>query len=124
VGEYGWGAQSGAGDGANSDAVDLLPVGRCPDLGAKQAETALHEAVVQVGEHDVVAAGGDFRVERDGPLQAGVRMDEAGRHGCQDGSANRGTAKACGMPSSAVGMRRGWRARSSAMWTTASMLAG
>jgi len=34
------------------------------------------------------------------------------RHGCQEGSANLGTTKACGMPSSAVGIRRGWRARS------------
>ena len=66
--EYRGGAQSGTGDGANSDAVDLLPVGRRPYLGAQQAETALHEAVVQMGEHDVIAAGRGFRIERDGPL--------------------------------------------------------
>src|ERR1035437_1992903 len=37
------------------------------------------------------------------------------RHGCQEGSAKRGTAKACGMPSSVAGMRRGWRGGSGAV---------
>ena len=34
--------------------------------------------MVEVGQHDVVAAGGYLGIEGDGALQAGVGMDEAG----------------------------------------------
>jgi hypothetical protein len=78
VGEHCGGAQRGAGDRADGDTVDLLPVGRCPDLGAEKPETALDKAMVEVGQHDVVAAGGYLGIEGDGALQAGVGMDEAG----------------------------------------------
>ena len=51
--------------GANGDAVQFLHVVLRPDFGAQQAQAHLHQAMVQVDEHDVVAATGDGVVESD-----------------------------------------------------------
>ena len=74
MGEHGGRAQGGARDGANGDAVDLLPVRGRPDFGTKETEATLHQSVVEVGQHDVVATSSRFGVEGDGPLQMRVRM--------------------------------------------------
>src|SRR5262249_476468 len=64
VGEHGGGSKGGSRHGTHCDAMDLLAVSWGPDFGAEQAETALHEAMVEVGEYNVVPTGGGFGVER------------------------------------------------------------
>ena len=55
---------------------------RSPDFGAQEPEAALNEPVVQVGEHDVVAACGGVRIE----------CDRAAAGRCEGGEARSGTA--------------------------------
>ena len=92
-----------------------MAVGGCPDFGAQKAETPLNEAVVKVGQHYVVAADGGFGIESDGTLLAGVRMDQTGQARLPGGVGEVGKSKARGTPSSVAGMRRAWRASSSAI---------
>ena len=59
---------------ADGDTMQLLHVVLRPDLRAQQAQTHLHQAMVQMDEHDVVTATGDGVIECDGPYPLGVRV--------------------------------------------------
>ena len=48
-----------------------------PDFGTQQAQAHLHEAMIEVGEHHVVPAGGKGSVEDDGANVLGVGMGES-----------------------------------------------
>ena len=48
-------------DQPGGDAADRAVVARLPDLGAQQAERHVDQRMVQVREHDVVAAFGERR---------------------------------------------------------------
>jgi hypothetical protein len=73
--ENGWGPQSRAGDNARRNSVDFLAVGWRPNLCSEQPEATLHQTVVQVRQYNVVSTSCDFRVKRNWPLLAGVRVD-------------------------------------------------
>ena len=75
-------SQGLVGDEPRGDAVEATPAFGRPDLRAQQAQAHLDEPVVEVGEHDVVAAVGDGVVEG----------DRAGSHRCADGRAPRRSA--------------------------------
>ncbi len=62
---------------ARGDATKPLHVIACPHLCTQNPEAHLHERVVQVNEHYVVAPFGDRVVERYGPNALGVRVFKA-----------------------------------------------
>ncbi|MGB7044218.1 MAG: hypothetical protein WBD65_04705 [Methylocella sp.] len=64
---------------ANVDAVQLLHVALRPDLRTHQAQTQLHEAMVEVNEDDVVAVFGHLMIEGDRAQLAGVGMTQSFR---------------------------------------------
>ena len=57
--------QRKVGDHAGGEAVQLLVPALRPDFGSQQPQTHLHEAVVEVTQHDVVATCGSKRLVKD-----------------------------------------------------------
>ena len=62
--------------GEDGDAVQLLHIVLRPDFGAQQTQAHLYQAVVQVDEHHVVAAGCDGVIEGDGANFLGMRVTQ------------------------------------------------
>ena len=61
---------------AGGKAVELLGESVRPDFGAEQAKTHLDQPMVQVTEHDIVAACGKRVIEDDGANLVGVGMGQ------------------------------------------------
>src|SRR5215469_8983344 len=50
-----WRAESGAGNNACGDTIDLLAVGWSPNLSTEKTEATLHQTVIQVCQHNVIS---------------------------------------------------------------------
>ena len=78
-----------------------------PDFRSKQAQTHLHQPVVQVAEHDIVAARGKRVVEHDGANFQVCGCAKPSAHNAQL-PVKAGRWNAPGLP---AGRKRGWPAR-------------
>ena len=63
---------------AHGDAVHRLAVIQRPHFRAQNPQTHLHEPMIQVREHDIIAALGDVVVERNRAALMRVRMIQTG----------------------------------------------
>ena len=62
------------GYGSDRNTVKSLDVVELPDLLAKQAQTHLHQPVVEMGQDDIVSTFGDIVIEGDRAANAGMGM--------------------------------------------------
>jgi len=64
---------------ARREAMKLLGLPLRPDFGSQQPQTHLHQPVVEVTQHDVVAPCGDRMIKYDRTYRPGVGMGETFR---------------------------------------------